>query len=337
MNPAHGERLAAPLVHIGYHKTGSTWLQDHLFSRADAGFTVPFNRKTVLQDALISPQPLMFDAAECKRLLRPAVDRLLAAGRIPVITSESLSGEINSGGWQAKEMADRIKSVFPDARILVVIREQKSMVLSSYAMYLRGHGLASLKDFLDPPRPALGQPFFSLDYLNYDRLIAYYQALFGRDRVLALPYELLAGRPEEFSGAILGFAGARPIGDLPYDARPKRMWPAFSVAFRRYTSPFFNRTVVNGYSWMCPDMRLLYVSNWFFWRGLNPHVPAFLDRPILRRWRRRIAGRLAGIYADSNARTAALIGRDLAALGYEVAAAAQVEAPVRELKIVGAR
>lgn len=275
MNPVHGERFATPLIHIGYHKTGTTWLQNHLFSRADAGFVVPFDRKTALQHALISPSPLMFDAAECRAFLRPSVDRLLAAGCIPVISSESLSGEINSGGWQAKEMADRIKSVFPDARVLVVIREQKSMILSSYTMYLRGHGLASLKDFLDPPRPALGQPFFSLDYLNYDRLIAYYQTLFGRDRVLALPYELLAGRAEEFSGAILRFAGARPVCGLAHDSRPKRMWPAFSLALRRYTSPFFDRSVVNGYSWMCPDVRLLYVSNWFFLARAKPSRARF--------------------------------------------------------------
>ena len=30
------------LIHIGYHKTGSTWLQQRVFDNADIGYCVPW-------------------------------------------------------------------------------------------------------------------------------------------------------------------------------------------------------------------------------------------------------------------------------------------------------
>lgn len=311
--------MPRPLVHIGYHKTGTTWLQTHLFARADAGFIVPFDRKTTLNQVMVEPYPLAFDPAAARAALRPEVDRLLDDGRIPVITSESLSGEDASGGYQGKEMADRIQAVFPDANILVVIREQRAIIRSSYQMYLRGNGLVSLKHYLDPPRPPRAMPFFHLDYYKYDRLIAYYHRLFGRERVLALPYELLVAQGGVYADTIIRHAGARPISNLPFDLRPKKSWPAFAVAMKRYMNPFVDRVVQNGYSPFCPDIRVRYVQNWAFRRIFNPLSPAWLDRLVDRRWRRIIAARVAGYYADSNRATGQLIGYDLAALGYEVA------------------
>jgi hypothetical protein len=206
-----------------------------------------------------------------------------------------------------------------------VIREQRDIIRSSYQMYLRGNGLASLKHYLNAPRAPRAMPFFHLDYYKYDRLIAYYQRLFGRERVLALPYELLAKNGEAFAGAILRHAGARPIRDLPFGETPKKSWPAFAVALKRYMNPFADRVVQNGYSWLCPDIRLRYVQNWAFRRVFNPLSPDWLNRPIDRRWRRIIAARVEGYYADSNRATSVLIGYDLAALGYEVAGAPAVE------------
>lgn len=310
--------MPQPLLHIGYHKTGSTWLQNHLFVREDAGFVVPFDRKTTLNRAIVEPYPLTFDAAAARAALRPDVEAAIEQGKVPVITSEALCGGDTSGGYQSKELADRLHAVFPDGKVLIIIREQRSMILSSYSMYLRGGGLLRLKDYLDLPRFPHAIPFFSLEFFEYDHLIAYYQNLFGPERVLVLPYEMFAREPDRFAGEILRFSGAKEITGLPFDARPKKMWPAFSVALRRYMNPFFDRVVQNGYSWMCPDVRMRYVSNWFFWRVVNPNAPEGLSQRIETGWKARIAARVRGIYAKSNRRTAGLIGRDLSTYGYDV-------------------
>ena len=39
-----------PLIHIGYHKTGTSWLQKHVFLNEEAGFSTPFDKSVELAD-----------------------------------------------------------------------------------------------------------------------------------------------------------------------------------------------------------------------------------------------------------------------------------------------
>ena len=43
-----------PLVHIGYHKTGTTWLQQHVFTNSALGFTSPV-AITTMMERLVAP------------------------------------------------------------------------------------------------------------------------------------------------------------------------------------------------------------------------------------------------------------------------------------------
>ena len=53
------------LVHIGYHKTGTSWLQRRLFVNTGLGWTLS-HAKTSVVDPLILPHALDFDAAACR-------------------------------------------------------------------------------------------------------------------------------------------------------------------------------------------------------------------------------------------------------------------------------
>ena len=54
--------------------------------------------------------------------------------KVPVISHERLSGYPHSGGHDSKEIAHRLAAVFPNAKVVIVIREQKSMILSNYLL-----------------------------------------------------------------------------------------------------------------------------------------------------------------------------------------------------------
>ena len=49
------------LIHIGYHKTGTSWLQERLFSNADFGFESPITPDEI-RDHLVVQNPLRFCA-----------------------------------------------------------------------------------------------------------------------------------------------------------------------------------------------------------------------------------------------------------------------------------
>jgi hypothetical protein len=47
------------LLHVGYHKTGTTWLQKFLFNNGDYGFVSPMSIKDMM-DFIALPNPLDF-------------------------------------------------------------------------------------------------------------------------------------------------------------------------------------------------------------------------------------------------------------------------------------
>ena len=305
--------MVAPyLIHIGYHKTGTTWLQRHYFSRREAGFAL-------LREPghLIYEQPLFhYDPPAARR----AVDELFAAdvkaGLKPVISCEQLSGNAASGGWHAKEYAWRLASGFPDARLLMVVREQRTMIRSSYLHYLRRGGGMSLRDFMVAPQdPRVPQA--DLYYFRYDGLLRHYLELFPREQVLCLPYELFRDRPAEFIAALDAFTGAALPGQtLPVGRRENAREGMLQYPVRRVINPLIIRNSVNG--------RSPYAMTFFQFRTkqalnfLARQAPKAWDRALVRRWERQIEETTAGFYEASNRVLAEMIGIDLGPLGWRV-------------------
>tara|TARA_Y100001934_G_scaffold272842_1_gene361878 strand:+ start:41248 stop:42165 length:918 start_codon:yes stop_codon:yes gene_type:complete len=304
--------LKRPLIHVGYHKAGSTWLQRVLFDAESSGYVVPFSRKFDVYPRLVLPHALDFDVESNRRFFKwPEI----VGTRVPVITSEGLTGNPESGGYNSVEIAQRLKDVFDDARILIVFREQRSMILSSYNQYLKGAGHADLKTFLNQPVRPRGDPFFHLDYYQYDKILRCYQGMFGTENVLALPLEHLIHDQKDFVRRIATFAGANPTPDLPETQRMNESWPELGIAAKRYLNPFIFSTILNGYSPL--RIKGLWRLQVMFPRYFNRFLRNSLSARIRRRWQRQIEEATRGFYAESNRATADLCGFELADMGYE--------------------
>jgi hypothetical protein len=104
-----------PLIHIGYQKTGSTWLQKHLFVNQAVGFATPFDKSTELADWIIVPNALDFDADTCRSEMSSKLASVVAQNLIPVVTSERFCGSPYAGGFDSKDLADRLYEVLPGA------------------------------------------------------------------------------------------------------------------------------------------------------------------------------------------------------------------------------
>ena len=184
------------LIHIGYHKAGSSWLQQHLFDRESAGFGWLGKSARNPVRRFVDDDPLDFDPAALRAELGPLLDRQRGRGLLPVVSMERLSGHPFSGGYDCKEIADRLVAVLPEGRVLVVVREQRSMIVSTYKQYVRAGGAARPEQFLDPPRSKSRRvPWFDARYFEYDRLLRHYVELFGAERMLCLPFEQFVSSP----------------------------------------------------------------------------------------------------------------------------------------------
>jgi len=312
--------MTGPIVHIGYHKTATTWLQTHFFPSVrnyrHAG-------KDALEAAILNEHELAYDPARARAQLlqgEPEPAKL-------IFSHEAFSGPPHVGGFQgfyATGMAQRLRATLPEARIVVVLRNQIDIVPTAYKQYVRVGGTHRIDRYLHPatyqrigfhkPRKI---PTFSLDHFNYDRLIGFYEELFGRERVHVFLYEDFREDPARFLADMAERLGL----DVDLDALPRA---AENVSFRRNTlalARLLNHLTARN----IPDKRCylnLFPSHMVVRRLLDPINRTPLAGPKLRPRDLLTEGMQAAIeghYAEGNARLAARHGLALAAHGYPMA------------------
>ena len=309
------------LVHIGYHKTGTNWLQDEVFGNPETGYgwlgkrplTHPVHR-------LVRDRPLEFDADALRAEFAPLVRKAEDAGLVPVVSFPRLSGHAFSGGYDSRELADRVHAVFPDAGILIVIREQRSTIVSTYKQYVPAGGVSTIESFLSPDPESRRVPRFDFGHFAYDRLIRYYHSLFGRDSVRVLPYEQFVRDPRGFVAAIGDFGGRPVPGNvldrLPYRKRSNRAQSALAVELSRPLNLFGKRSDLNPEPIV--ESKLVFSLAKQI-RRLDPSkVPVLHERAARSEaeLRRIVEERVGERYVESNRATAELTGLDLSSYGW---------------------
>ena len=301
-----------PLLHIGYHKTGTTLLQRRVFPDAEAGFCFVAG-VDALQPAFVDANPFDFDPEAAREAFEPGIREAQAQALVPVLSYERLSGGPHSGGYDSKTIADRLITTFPDARVLMVVREQTSMLISLYKVYVRMGGVASFEQYINPPpHSAARAPLFRFDYLEYHRLVGYYQGLFGAENVLVLPYELLERRPRAFVRSIGEFveAPAARAKLKQVNTSPS----ALTLSIKRHANKWLVRSPLNVAPVLpihLPNEPLKRLTS-----RADRKLPEALRIAGDRRWRRLAEHHVGDRYAESNTLTTKLTNLELRTFGY---------------------
>lgn len=303
------------LIHIGYHKTGTTWLQDHIFSNAAKGFVSPWTVFTgEAIEYFVIKNCFKFNPEEARTAFEAACGNTMPL--VPVISHEDLNGYPVLARYYGPEVARRLQATFPDARVLIVVREQRSMLLSLYRQYIRQDGEWPIEDFIGDGKEKPGfAPICRPDHLEYHYLINLYRDLFGKANVLVLPFESLVRDSRSFEAQIHEFAGSGGKADAAL-APANVGWLGATLALRRQINKFCRKRP-QAAGW----------DQWpLYYRGVYKLCDA-VDRVIPRRWHRafeeplkkKIADRVKGYYGPSNRELSAVMGINLKDLGYEVA------------------
>ena len=181
------------VVHIGLHKTGTTWLQRHAFVPAFG-----------VQQLVDSAQPWDDSALQSLVLglkfdplaVRAELERRWDGSSLPALSAERLGGHPISGGYDRWDIADRLAEALPGARILVGTRSE-GWEESIYAQMIQ-EGFTG-RSLVQPSRTQWKSASWPGCYSDVDELVEGYRQRFGRDRVAELPYELLMDKPEHFT------------------------------------------------------------------------------------------------------------------------------------------
>jgi hypothetical protein len=314
---------ATPIVHIGYPKTATTWFQKSFYPHVRNRHYV--DRKRV-NAAFLHTNALAFDPAEARAQLGfgdVAADSIGSA----ILCEEGLSGYLHNGGvagFVSKGVAEALRATLPDARIIIFIRAQPTMIVASYQQYIRSggtygpHRYVFPNDFLGGAEAvAYKQPRFDLDHFLYSRLIGLYEALFGRDNVHVFLFEEFQQRGLDFLHDIAVELGLDPDWDevslqrrlasyglsLTWIARLLNLFTAHSVLDKHH--------LVDVPGWHRPRRALLEALNRTALFGKPPTPKRLLGKDTLRRVERH--------FAEDNRRLAERRNLSLELFGYPLA------------------
>lgn len=247
-------------VHIGIHKTGSTWLQRTLFATAAdlavAGTASAPAEITRHCRQLWSRDYARIDLTGWQRQLEELSTRHGLAPGEQALSDENLSGDMLSGA-RHRLIAERLARLWPEARILLVLRHPVSYALSAYDEYARLGGASSFR-MLCQGHAAPGALIGRLDYRG---LVDCYQRLFDPAGVLVLPYELLADDPAHFLRLVTDHVGL-PMITRPPAALHLRHY-ASAGSLRRTTTRIGNLLGTRQVSWRRrPPVRQPWRADW---------------------------------------------------------------------------
>lgn len=123
-------------------------------------------------------------------------------------------------------VAEKIREHYPDAKILICLREQADWFDSSYRYFLdrMPPRKRTFADFLRTPRGRL-----MLQIGHHDKVIEAYTGVFGPGRVKVLRLEWLKDKPEYFVGQLCDFLDIETRLQMPEPANVDRSVPVTMV------------------------------------------------------------------------------------------------------------
>lgn len=220
------------LLHVGYHKTATTWMQKHLFA-PEHGFRQIMGHEGIF-DLIVKPHGLRFDAGRARDAVAAGLETC-QEGEVPVMSSEILSGHPFQGGHESDVYAERLASISPGAKILLSIRDQMRIIPSVYMQYLRRGGTMPHDKFFEGINSP-GYFAFTPEHFEYDVLVAHYQNLFGAENVYVLTQESLKTDMDAASASLAEFAEATGFDGLVPEA--KRV---HAPGYPEYAAPLLRR------------------------------------------------------------------------------------------------
>lgn len=308
--------MTGPVFHIGFHKTGTSYLQVEIFEKYhDVFYRI---RQRDIFDFLIYPDPLEFSSAGSQSFVNEHVEKASLNNQIPVFSNERLSGALHFGGFDSVEIANRIKHCSPQGKIIIGIREQAEMIYSAYSQYVRAIGSYSLKEYLIPPGKK-NKTLFHMSYLEYHRLLKLYIDLFGRENVLILPYEFLKSNRIEYLKSVLNFLDIDYLKSTVSEREGivvNRSLKPSVLSIKKRINPF----ILQNHMHVGSRFYKNYLS--FLYRGMawiiNEMPTKTLDQQIKKKQIKLIREVIGNKYVKSNLETAKITGIDLGSLGYNV-------------------
>jgi hypothetical protein len=225
--------MSRHLLHIGYPKAGSTFLQRWFEAHPQlayreggiAGFRSVYG---MAREAAAGDAEPLYRVTSTEALSIPTTD----AGSIVVDYEARRNTDIVAA---QQRICTMLAELFPHAFVLMVTRGYRSMILSTYSQFVRSGGHVDFAQLLEIARTHEHDRIAPWDY---DRQIRAYESAFGAENVIVMPYEMLRDDATAFTRHL-----ADRLGILHFEGRTARVNESLSPA-EMYWYPRFARLIV---------------------------------------------------------------------------------------------
>ena len=217
--------MARHLIHVGYPKTGSTflqaWFERHPELCYSPGGLGGFH--SVYEIARPSSQgAYKYYVTSCEELSTPHE----GAGDARWDFEYAEPVRMNRAKERQAAVCSALRSLYPGSRVLIVTRGFKEMIISGYSQIVRMGGRLHLGGMCRE----LSECLRSSDdhYLDFDYYLRLYGEAFGEENLIVLPYELLRDDQDRFLATLeerLGIGHAEvKIGRLNPSLSPEELY-----------------------------------------------------------------------------------------------------------------
>ncbi len=119
-----------PIIHVGLHKTGTTWFQRQFYPKVNNCIYID---RGFVKEKLLLPGDSQFNSQEVMQDFQGYNKRI-------VICEENLTIGLRDNSFIQGGLIKRISKVFPNAIIVLFLRNQVEKIASTYCYYLKNNG-----------------------------------------------------------------------------------------------------------------------------------------------------------------------------------------------------
>ncbi len=302
-------------LHVGFSKCASTFLQNFFFSHPDiflvnqSHFFAPFYFSTF--DSGPDSYFDLYDDAGDHQLKLESDEHILLPLFHPVLRAAATTLE------SIEEIALRIKNVRPDAKIILVVRNQISLMVSRYSEYILGGGRYDFEMFVDEFLScSLDQENYYANY--YTMIFETFTRQFSTEDVLVLLQEDLSRTEQQTIARLCDFLKIRehqPVKRGPIASRVglsrlglkvTRIFNTILVVEQEMSSKRAKARIP--YLLYKILLRLIRITDYYLPIAIKGDKNSIVTFEIERRIRKE--------FEADNAALAKLLDRDLSKLGY---------------------
>jgi len=191
------------ILHLGLPKTGSSFLQNDVFSKLKkVNIVFKFRFMQEAYDDWLYNIVTDINKPIRQEEVNEKLSNYFVNNEINLISNEMFYCG-HKGMFQKVDnrlkVLNRIYQIFPDAKVILAIRNKKTLLLSWYKQYIASGGILSFDEFIED--------IMNLEKLNYEPYINKLADYYGKENLYIFSFEDLLKNTNQIISEICNFIG----------------------------------------------------------------------------------------------------------------------------------